>query len=169
MSQPFERRAAADIDDALDAIGRLLRRQPTQHQTELRLSIAKRHEGFERTNLQRHVGDGDDRICGAVEKTAGQADDVSRQHEVDDLPLAVAQQLVARGKAVLDEAKFAEIVAIHHEIAPLTDRQFGLNHGTQALQLRKRQVGEVSNPGQKGIVAPNVFGRVSGPRGWERS
>ena len=55
MRQTLDRRSAADVDDALGIIGRLLRRQPAQQQTELRAPVAKRDECFERTNLQRHV------------------------------------------------------------------------------------------------------------------
>ena len=58
----------------------------------------------------------------AVEEAARQADDVARHQDVDDLPLAVAQHLVARGHAVLDEAELAVGIAVDHEVAPLLDR-----------------------------------------------
>ena len=103
---------------------------------------------------------GDDRVGGTVKKTSGHADDVSRQHEIDDLPLAVAQQLIAGGKALLDETQLAEFVTVHHQIAPLFDRQFGLHHGAQALQSGSVRSTKFRSPRDERIIAPDVLDRA---------
>ena len=90
MSEPLGRLPAPDIDDVLGVNGGLLGREPAQRQRKLRLAAAQRHEGIERADLQSHVGNGDDRVRGAVEEATGHSDDVPRQQEVDDLALAVA-------------------------------------------------------------------------------
>ena len=166
VREPFGRRAAPDIDDVLRAIGRLLGGEPAEQQPELRLPVAQIDVGLQRANLQRHVGDGDDGIGGAAEKTARQPDHVSRQHEIDDLPLAVAQQLVAGGIAVLDEAELAEFVAVEHEVAALGHGQLGFDHRTQAAQIGRVEVDQAADARDDGVVTPNRLDGATRPPRW---
>jgi len=106
---------------------------------------------------------------GTVEETARQSDHVSGQHEVDDLPFTVAQQLVTRRETVLDEAQFAVFVAVVHEIAPLLHRLLNLDDGTQALQVGQGEIDEVAQARDEGIVAPDVLGRPGGAAYCNRS
>jgi hypothetical protein len=98
--------------------------------------------------------------CIAIEEAAGHADDVSGQHKVDNLALAIAQKLVASGKTVLDETQLGEFVAVEDEIAPFLDRYFSLDHSAQALQVGQRQIDKIPRSRHEGIVAPDVFDRA---------
>ena len=123
-----------------------LHREPAQRQRELRPPVAGGDEGIERADLQLHVGERDDREGRPVEEAAGQADDVARHQDVDDLALAVAQHLVAGRHAVLDEAELAVGIAVDHEVAALLDRAFALDQRAQRLDVVRRQVDEPLEP-----------------------
>src|SRR6185437_15449095 len=84
------------------------------------------------------------------------ADDVPRHDEIDDLALAVAQQLVSSGKALLHEAQLGELVAIEYQIAPFFYRKFGFDHRAQAFDVGRRQFGEMPEPRDDGIVAADI-------------
>src|SRR5215813_7933476 len=107
MRQPLERRAPAEVDDVLGIDARLLRGEPAQGQAELRLLVTKPRIRIERAEVVVQIADRDHREDRAIEKADGKADDVARQDHIEDLPLAVAQQLVADRVTVLDEAEIA--------------------------------------------------------------
>ena len=64
------------------------------------------------------------------------AHDVSGQDDVEDLALAVAQQLVTDGVAVLYERELAILLAVNNEVAPPRDRHFALDDGVQGYPSR---------------------------------
>jgi hypothetical protein len=82
------------------------------------------------------------------------AHDVSGQDDVEDLALAVAQQLVTDGVAVLYERKLAILLAVDNEVAPPRDRHFALDDGVQATQVVMSQIDLLQQPGQRTGVAP---------------
>ena len=156
VREPFDRRTAADIDDVLGVGRGFLHREPGQRESELRPAVAQPHECIERADLQLHVGDGNDGLSGTVEKTAWQPDHVARKDKGNDLAFAVAQELVAGGIALLDEAELAEFVSVEDEIAPLLDGLFGFDQRAQAVELRRTQIDVIFQALDKGFVAPYV-------------
>src|SRR3569832_819040 len=99
MGQPFGGRAAPDVDGVLGAGERLLHGKPTQHQAELWPLVTEVDIRVDRADLQLQVGQGNHGIVRLFHEAAGDSDYVARYEEIDDLPLAVAQEFVARGKA----------------------------------------------------------------------
>src|SRR5262249_9682635 len=81
------------------------------------------------------IGDGGHGVDGALEEAAGYSHKVARQKHVEDLPLAVAQKLVAHGVAVLQETELAKLVTIDDEVAPAFDRHLIFDQGFQTLQI----------------------------------
>jgi hypothetical protein len=82
-----------------------------------------------------HVGHGDHRVARALEEADRHADEVARKDDVEDLPLAVAQKLVAGAEALGDEAQLAKLVAFDDEIAALLDGQLRLDQLAQAVEI----------------------------------
>ncbi len=71
-----------------------------------------------------------------------QADAIARNCELDDLPAAVWQILVARGPSVLDNKKHLSVLALVKEfLAALNAERLGLNLG-QARRFLPRQKSE---------------------------
>ena len=99
------------------------------------MPVAKLNVRVERADVHAQVGDAGDRVDRALVEAAGQADDIAGQDDVEDLPLAVAQQLVADGVAVLDEAELAIFVAVGDQVAPLADRQFAVDDIVEAFEV----------------------------------
>ena len=108
--------------------------------------------------MHAQVGDGGDRIERAVVETAGQADDVAGQDDVEDLPLAVAQQLVAHGVAFFDEAKLAVFVAVDHEVAPPADHDLAVDDGVERFEVGGRERDVLHDPHHEGVPVKIVAG-----------
>jgi hypothetical protein len=126
--------------------GRLLHDDPGERQAELRPAIVELHVSFERADMHAHVRYGGDRIDRARIEAARHADDVAGQHDLEDLPLAVAQQLVAHGVAVLHEAQLAVFVAVDDEVAPAADGEFAVDDGVEAVEIGGRQIDVTQQP-----------------------
>ncbi len=156
MRQPFDRRAAADVDDVLGIGGRLLHGDPGQRQAELRMPVAKLDVSIERADVHAQIGDGGDRIDRALVEAAGQADDVAGQDDVEDLPLAVAQQLVAHGVAVLHEAELAVFVAVGDQIAPFADHQFAVDDVVEALEIGGLEIDKLRQPRDERMLIQRI-------------
>ena len=156
MRQPLNRRAAADVDDVLGVGGSLLHGHPTQRQAVLRVPVAKLDVRIERAHVHAQIGDGGDRIDRALVEAAGQADDVARQDNVENLPLAVAQELVAHGIAVLDEAEFAVFVAVGDQVAPLTDHQFAVDDVVEVFEVGGLQIDHLQQPHNERMLIQSI-------------
>src|SRR3546814_10455998 len=63
-----------------------------------------------------HVGQRSDRMIGDLEERREQADEVSRQHEIQNLPATVGQRLEADGPAVLHDVGVVVGFAVAHEL-----------------------------------------------------
>src|SRR5262245_2621587 len=135
MSQAFGWGAPTRANGVLGTGHRLLYGQPAQHQAELRSSVAKLNVVADRAYLEFQVGESDHRIARLLQKTAGQTDDIPGQQQIDDLPLAIAQKLVARSKTALDNAKLAILVAVDDEVPLLIDDELGFEQLPQTCQV----------------------------------
>src|SRR5262245_2075163 len=153
MSQAFGRGSAAGIDDVFGAGDGLLNGHPAQHQPELWALVAEANIVTDRTDLQLQIGQGKHGITGLFEKTAREADDVARKDQVYDLPLTIAQQLIARGKAALDQAQLAKLIAVNNQISTFINNELGLEQAPQARQIIVAQSEIAIEPDNKGMSA----------------
>ena len=108
----------------------------------MRVAVAELDVSIEGAHVHAQVGDGGDGIARALVKAAGQADDVARHDDPDDLPLAVAQKLVAYRAAVVDETKLAILVTVGDQVAPFADHQLAVDDVVEGLEARRFEVDE---------------------------
>jgi hypothetical protein len=101
---------------------------------------------------RRDIGDGADRIYRPLIEAAGYADNVAGQNHVEDLPLAVAQQLVADGVAVPHKAKLAKLVSIDDELSPPPDRQFAVDDRLKASQVGGIEIDVLQQPRDERVL-----------------
>jgi hypothetical protein len=82
-----------------------------------------------------------------------------------NLPLAVAQQLVADSVAVLYERELAIFEAVDNEIAPPRDGYFTIDDGVQATQIAMCQIDMLQQPGDERVLLQGfeIRGSVHGP------
>lgn len=92
-------------------------------------------------------------IDGALEEAARYSNDVAGQEHVENLTLAVAQQLVTHGIAVPDETEFSIFVAIDGEIAPARDGHLVNDECFESLQIIGIQNDVLQQPRDKRILA----------------
>jgi len=96
------------------------------------------------------------RIDRALEEAARDSHEVTGQKHIEDLSLAVAQQLVAHGVAVPEEAELAEFVTVDDEVAPALDRHFVVDQGFEALQIIDTKVDVLQQPHDKRMLVQSL-------------
>src|SRR5262245_50560198 len=135
MGEPLQRRSAPGIDGVFGAGDSFLDGEPAQHQPELRTLVTEEDIIVDRTDLQLQIGQGEDGIVRLCEKTARQADNIAGEYEIDDLPLAVAQQLITSRKAALDKAQLTIFIAVNNQVPTFIDHELGFEQAPQAHQI----------------------------------
>src|SRR5262245_19985760 len=157
MRQALNWRAPTGVAGVLGTGDGLVDSRPGQHQSELEPQVTRADVGVARTDRQFQVGQSQHRIARFVQEAAWHSDDVAGKHQIYDLSLAIAQQLIARGKATLDKAQLAVFVAVYHEVSALVDHELGLEQLPQARQIIVAQVEIALQPHNEG-VPPRLTG-----------
>src|SRR5262249_3802134 len=106
-----------------------------------------------------NIGDGTDRINCLLKKTARYADNIARQNHVENLPFAVAQQLVAHGVAFPHEAELAELVSVNDEVPPPAHEQLAIDDRLQASQIKGAQIDGLQEPRDERVLLQRGGGR----------
>src|SRR5262249_54416298 len=97
--------------------------------------VTKPRVRIERADVVGEIAYRNDRVHRTIEEADWKPDDVARQDHIEDLPFAVAQQLVANRVAVPDEAEIAILVADDDQVLALLDQALALDDALEAAEI----------------------------------
>ena len=105
------------------------------------------------TSATTSVGDRGGRVVGGAQQHAAQAHEVAREPEVDHLPAAVGQQLVAAGPALLQDEGALAGLALVDQLGAGGDRavlRLELGQGGELVPAQRQEPVQLARQGARG-------------------
>ncbi len=138
---------------------RVASKPPEQFRRQLRISIEKPNEPGQRYWRNRRLRQRLDRVEGDVEAAVGDAREIPRKQEVEDLPLPVAQDAVANGDPIGDQEDAAAAFPFADDLLP------GANGPADRFEVEKRGQSSATSGGDTNIFwLRNAFFRGGSSR-----